>query len=72
MVSEIAKMFSLSFRLFINILVGGILIMLLQQISHFGVPIIGMMFEIFVAFLQAGVFALLTLFYIKLAISEPH
>ena len=72
LISEVAKMISLALRLFINILVGGVLIILLQNVSHYFVPTIGMLFEVFVAFLQAGVFALLTLFYIKLAISESH
>lgn len=72
LISEVAKVVSLSFRLFVNILVGGILIMLLQELSHFMLPVIAMLFEVFVAFLQAGVFALLTLFYIKLATDEPH
>ena len=71
-VSEVAKMISLSFRLFVNILVGGILIMLLQQLTHYMLPVVAMLFEVFVAFLQAGVFALLTLFYIKLATDKPH
>ncbi len=30
------------------------------------------MFEVFIGFLQAAIFALLTLFFIKLAIAEPH
>jgi F0F1-type ATP synthase membrane subunit a len=46
--------------------------MLLQELTHYMLPILAMLFEVFVAFLQAGVFALLTLFYIKLATDEPH
>ena len=72
LISEAAKLISLSFRLFGNILVGGILLLLLAQVSHFIVPIPVMLFEIFVAFLQAGIFSILTLFYIKMAIDEPH
>lgn len=72
LVSELAKVVSLSFRLFMNIFVGGILILLLQETTHYMLPVIAMLFEVFVALLQAGVFALLTLFYIKLATDEPH
>ena len=72
LISEAAKLVSLSFRLFGNILVGGILLLLLAQVSHFIVPIPVMLFEIFVAFLQAGIFSILTLFYVKMAIDEPH
>jgi F-type H+-transporting ATPase subunit a len=72
LISEIAKLISLSFRLFGNILVGGILLMLLASVSHYLLPLPVMFFEIFVAILQATLFAVLTLFYIKMAISEPH
>jgi len=72
LVSEIAKMFSLSFRLFGNIFAGGILLLLAGQLTHFLLPVPIMLFEIFVAFLQAGIFALLTIVYVKLSVSEPH
>ncbi len=35
-------------------------------------PVPLMAFEIFVGFIQAVVFAMLTLFFIKIAIAEPH
>lgn len=72
LVSEAAKLVSLSFRLFGNILVGGILLLLVSHAFHFVAPVPVMLFEIFVAFLQAGIFSLLTLIYVKLAIDEPH
>ncbi len=72
LVSEFAKMFSLSFRLFGNIFAGGILLLLAGSLTHFFLPVPVMLFEIFVAFLQAGIFALLTLVYVKLSVSEPH
>lgn len=72
LISEAAKLVSLSFRLFGNVLVGGILLLILAQASHFIFPVPVMLFEIFVAFLQAGIFSILTLFYIKMAIDEPH
>ena len=72
LISEAAKMVSLSFRLFGNMLIGGILILLASQISHFLLPIPVLLFEVFIAVLQAGVFAVLVLMYIKLAIEEPH
>jgi F-type H+-transporting ATPase subunit a len=72
LVSEMSKLISLSFRLFGNILAGTIIMLILEEISHLGLPIPVMFFEIFVAVLQAAIFAMLTLFYIKLAISEPH
>lgn len=72
LVSEFAKMFSLSFRLFGNIFAGGILLLIAGSVTHYVLPVPVMLFEIFVAFLQAGIFALLTLVYVKLSVSEPH
>ena len=72
LVSEFAKMFSLSFRLFGNIFAGGLLLLLAGSVTHVFLPIPIIFFEIFVAFLQAGIFALLTLVYVKLAVTEPH
>jgi F-type H+-transporting ATPase subunit a len=72
LISEIAKLISLSFRLFGNILIGGILLMLLSSVAHYFLPLPILFFEFFVAILQATLFAVLTLFYVKMAISEPH
>lgn len=72
LVSEAAKLVSLAFRLFGNILVGSILLLLVINVSAFVIPVPIMLFEIFVAFLQAGIFALLTLIYVKLAADAPH
>ena len=72
LVSEFAKMFSLSFRLFGNIFAGGILLLLAGSLSHFILPVPIILFEVFIAFLQGGIFALLTLVYVKLSVTEPH
>lgn len=72
LISELVRIVSLSFRLFGNILAGEVII----TVAVFFVPYLGplplMLFEIFIGFLQAAIFALLTLFYIKLAIMEPE
>jgi len=52
--------------------VGGILLLLVASVGHYFIPLPIIFFEIFVAFLQATLFAILTLFYIKMAIDEPH
>ncbi len=72
LISEIAKLISLSFRLFGNILVGMILLLLILKVGHYFIPLPVILFEIFVAVLQASIFSILTLFYVKMAISEPH
>ena len=72
LVSEFAKMFSLAFRLFGNIFAGGVLLLLAGTVSHYVLPVPVILFEIFVAFLQSGIFALLTIVYVKLSVDEPH
>lgn len=68
--SEIARLISFSFRLFGNIFAGEVMIVVLTFFVPFVVPVPFMLFEIFVGFMQAAIFALLTLFFIKIAIAE--
>jgi len=62
--SEIARTFSLTFRLFGNILGEEIIIAILFIISPFIVPVPMMLFSIFTGVLQAYIFSLLTCVYI--------
>jgi F-type H+-transporting ATPase subunit a len=62
--SEIARTFSLTFRLFGNILGEEIIIAILFIISPFIVPVPMMLFSIFTGVLQAYIFTLLTCVYI--------
>ncbi len=69
--SELARLVAFSFRLFGNIFAGEVLISVaVYFLPYFG-PIPFMGFEIFVGFIQAAIFSLLTLFFIKIAIMEP-
>lgn len=70
--SEIARVVSFSFRLFGNIFAGEVLILVVTYFIPFVGPVPVMMFEIFVGFVQAAIFALLTLFFIKIAVTEAH
>src|SRR3989338_3468340 len=70
--SEIARIISFSFRLFGNIFAGEVLILVVIYFLPYVAPVPVMMFEVFVGFVQAAIFALLTLFFIKIAIAEPH
>lgn len=72
LIGEFVRLISLSFRLFGNILAGSVIIAVATFFAPYGAPGILSLFEIFIGFLQAAVFALLTLFFIKLAIEEPH
>ncbi|MBI2610470.1 F0F1 ATP synthase subunit A [Candidatus Kaiserbacteria bacterium] len=71
-IGEFARAFSLAFRLFGNILAGEVIIAVAIFFAPYLGPVPLMLFEIFIGFLQAAIFALLTLFFIKLAVSEPH
>ena len=70
--SEIARLISFSFRLFGNIFAGEVLILVVSHFVPYILPVPLMMFEVFVGFIQAAIFSLLTLFFIKNAIPEPH
>lgn len=70
--SELARIISFSFRLFGNIFAGEVLILVVSFFVPYLLPVPVQMFELFVAFVQAAIFTLLTLFFIKLAIAEPH
>ena len=70
--SELARLIAFSFRLFGNIFAGKTLILVVIFFVPFVAPIPFLAFEIFVGFIQAFIFAVLTLFFIKLAIEEPQ
>lgn len=72
LVGEVARLISLSFRLFGNILAGKILILVVIFFIPYLAPVPILMFELVIGFLQAAIFALLTLFFIKLAVTEAH
>jgi F-type H+-transporting ATPase subunit a len=66
-ISEIAKIISFSFRLFGNIFAGEVLLIVVPFLLPFLIPLPFLGLEIFVGFMQAFVFALLTLAFMKMA-----
>jgi len=72
LLSELARLVSFSFRLFGNMFAGKTLILVAMFFVPYLLPVPLMLYEVFVGFIQASIFALLTLFFIKLAIAEPH
>ncbi|MBI3231565.1 MAG: F0F1 ATP synthase subunit A [Candidatus Doudnabacteria bacterium] len=70
--SEVAKMVSLSLRLFGNIFAGEVLLTVLAGLIAFIVPLPFMALELLVGFIQATVFAMLTLVYLTMATAEVH
>lgn len=73
LLSEMARLISFSFRLFGNIFAGKTLLMVVMFLTTpYLLPVPLIAYELFVGFIQAFIFAILTLFFIKLAIEEPH
>lgn len=71
-VSNLARLISFSFRLFGNVFAGEVLIAVVISFLPYVLPVPLMLFETFVGLVQAAIFALLTLVFIKIAITEPH
>ena len=72
LISEIARLISFSFRLFGNIFAGEVLILVVIAFVPVLLPVPLMLFEVFIGFIQAAIFSLLTLFFIKIAVTESH
>ena len=68
-VSEMARVISFSFRLFGNIFAGEVLIAVVAFFVPYVLPVPLMAFEMFVGVVQAAIFTLLMLFFIKMAIT---
>ncbi|MEK7620493.1 MAG: F0F1 ATP synthase subunit A [Patescibacteria group bacterium] len=69
-VSEIAKVLSLSLRLFGNIFAGEVLLTVMLGIFSYFLPIPFMFLEVLVGAIQATVFAMLTLAYLTVATQD--
>lgn len=65
-VGEIAKVASLSFRLFGNVFAGEVLLVSISAILAFGLPIPFMFLEVLVGLIQALIFAILILVYLTI------
>lgn len=70
--SEISKAISFSFRLFGNVFAGEVLLMIVGFLLPYAGPIPFLFLEIFVGFIQALVFTMLTAIFIKISIAEHH
>ena len=75
-ISEIAKMVSLSLRLFGNIFAGEVLLTVIASLiagyGAFFIPLPFMALELLVGIIQAMVFSILTLVYLTIATTEVH
>ena len=69
---DVTRPFSLMLRLYANIMVGEILSSIALQIIPIGVPILVILLELFVACLQAYIFAILSSAYITILSDDHH
>ena len=69
LISEIAKMISFSFRLFGNVFAGEVLLIVIMTLVPFIAPLPFFALELFVGFVQALVFAMLTTVFLKMAVT---
>jgi F-type H+-transporting ATPase subunit a len=72
LVSEAAKMISLSLRLFGNIFAGEVLLHVLTSLVPYLLPVPFLFMEVIVGVVQALVFSILVLVYLTLATEPPH
>jgi F-type H+-transporting ATPase subunit a len=70
--SEIAKMVSLSLRLFGNVFAGEVLLTVMASLVAYLVPLPFIFLELLVGFIQATIFAMLTLVFLEVATVEHH
>ncbi len=71
-ISEMAKVLSLSLRLFGNIFAGEVLISVISGLISVLVPAPFMLLEVLVGIIQASVFTMLTLVYMTILSTKPH
>lgn len=69
-IGELAKVASLSFRLFGNVFAGEVLLASMSALLAFGLPIPFMFLEVLVGLIQALIFSMLILTYISINTSE--
>jgi F-type H+-transporting ATPase subunit a len=70
--SEVAKMVSLSLRLFGNVFAGEVLLTVIASLIAFIIPIPFLGLELLVGLIQAVVFSMLILVYLTIATTEIH
>ncbi len=71
-IGELAKVLSLSLRLFGNMFAGEVLISVISALAGLLIPTPFMLLELLVGLIQAAVFTMLTLVYLTVASEEPH
>lgn len=68
--SEFIKIISFSFRLFGNVFAGEVLLVIVGFLIPYFVPLPFLFLELFVGFIQAFIFSMLTLVFVAMAVKE--
>lgn len=72
LISEVGKTISFTFRLFGNVFAGEVLLIVMLHLVPYILPLPFLFLEVFVGLIQAIVFAMLTLVFLKGATLEPE
>src|SRR5215475_7278809 len=72
LISHMARPLSLSIRLFANMYAGEQVTMVFLSLTYFLIPALFMGLHVFVSFLQAYIFTLLTMMYVAGAVAHEH
>lgn len=72
LMGEVTRIVSFSFRLFGNIFAGEVLLIVILNLVPYIVPLPFLFLELFVGVVQAAVFSILTLVFLKMATLEPE
>ena len=70
LISEVSKIISFAFRLFGNIFAGEVLLAVMAFLMPFIVPLPFITMELFVGFIQALVFSMLTAVFLTVAVAH--
>jgi F-type H+-transporting ATPase subunit a len=71
-ISELAKFISFSFRLFGNVFAGEVLLVVISFLIPYIAPVPFYFLELFVGLVQAAIFSLLTIVFLKFATTDIH
>jgi F-type H+-transporting ATPase subunit a len=71
-ISHMARPLSLTIRLYANMLAGEKVTVVFLGLTYFAVPALFMGLHVFVSFLQAYIFVLLTMMYVSGAVAHEH
>ncbi len=69
-IAEFVKIISFSFRLFGNVFAGEVLLIIIGFLVPYGAPLPFLFLEVFVGFIQAFIFAMLTMVFVAMAVNE--